>query len=74
MAIRMGFYTGKLYDNSFDPEDIHECCRVLNWKDPILNDEKLVVSKRLELKKLCEQCSYHEDCRQRLERMGVICQ
>lgn len=56
---RLGFYTGKLYDSSVDPSTIKECCQILNYKEPILDDEELVVRKRLELKQRCIGCN---DC------------
>lgn len=54
--IRMGFYTGKLYDSSVDISTITECCEVLNYKEPVCDDEELVVKKRQELKKRCRGC------------------
>lgn len=56
MATRMGFYTGKLYDSSVDTSTIKECCQILNFKEPVLDDEELVVKKRAELKQKCDGC------------------
>lgn len=53
---RLGFYTGKLYDSSVDVDTIKECCLVLNFKEPVRDDEELVVKKRIELKKKCLGC------------------
>ena len=57
MATRLGFYTGKLYDSSVDVSSIKECCLVLNYKEPVLDDEELVVKKRIELKQRCAGCT-----------------
>lgn len=61
MATRIGFYTGKLYDSSVDVSTIKECCQILNYKEPILNDEELVVRKRAELKLRCVGCNGCEE-------------
>lgn len=53
---RMGFFTGKLYDSSVDISTITECCEVLNFKEPVRDDEELVIKKRQELKKNCKGC------------------
>lgn len=63
MATRLGFYTGRLYDSSVDIESIKECCLVLNFKEPVRDDEELVVKKRAELKKNCEGCFGCEESR-----------
>ena len=57
MATRLGFYTGKLYDSSVDVSSIKECSLVLNYKEPVLDDEELVVKKRIELKQRCVGCN-----------------
>lgn len=56
MATRLGFYTGRLYDSSVDINSIKECCLVLNFKEPVLDDEELVIKKRAELKLNCIGC------------------
>ena len=61
MATRIGFYTGKLYDSSVDVSIIKECCQVLNYKEPILDDEELVVRKREELRQRCVGCNGCEE-------------
>lgn len=61
MATRIGFYTGKLYDGSVDVSTIKECCQVLNYKEPVLDDEELVVRKRAELKHRCIGCNGCEE-------------
>ena len=61
MAVRMGFYTGKLYDSSVDTSTIKECCQVLNFKEPVLDDEDLVIKKRAELKQRCIGCNGCEE-------------
>ncbi len=61
MATRIGFYTGKLYDSSVDVSTIKECCQVLNYKEPVLDDEELVVRKRVELKQRCIGCNCCEE-------------
>lgn len=60
---RIGFYTGKLYDGTVDPDTIKECCEVLNFKEPILDGEELVVKKRAELRKRCVGCYGCEESR-----------
>lgn len=60
---RIGFFTGKLYDSSFDISNIKECCMVLNFKEPVLDDEELVVKKRNELKQRCSGCNGCEESR-----------
>lgn len=54
---RLGFYTGKIYDDTVDPSMIEECALTLNYKEPITDDDPYVVNKRAELKKRCE--GYH---------------
>jgi len=61
MATRIGFYTGKLYDSSVDINTIKECCEVLNYKEPVLEDEELVIRKRIELKQNCVGCNACEE-------------
>ena len=63
MATRIGFYTGKLYDSSVDVNSIKECCSVLNYKEPVLEDEEFVVRKREELKNRCEGCFECEEAK-----------
>lgn len=58
---RIGFYTGKLYDDSIDVSTIKECCQVLNFKEPISEYEELVIRKREELKKRCIGCNACEE-------------
>ena len=60
---RLGYFTGKLYDDSVDPESIKECCLCLNFKEPVVNDEELIVKKRVELRKRCEGCYACEESR-----------
>lgn len=48
--VRLGFYTGTLYDSKVNPVDIKECCLVLNFKEPVLEDEELVVRKSRRIK------------------------
>ena len=40
MATRIGCYTGKLYDSSVDVSTIQECCQILNWKEPVFENEE----------------------------------
>jgi hypothetical protein len=63
MAIRLGFFTGKLYDGSVDTSTIKECCAVLNWKEPILEDEPLLIEKRKQLRMSCTGCFGCEESR-----------
>ena len=60
---RIGFFTGKLYDSSVDISDIKECCMVLNFKEPVLDNEELVVMKRVQLKQRCVGCNECEESR-----------
>ena len=53
---RIGFFTGKFYDDTVDPASIRECCQILNFKEPILEDEDLVLRKRKILKERCTGC------------------
>lgn len=63
MSIRLGFFTGKLYDSSVDTSTIKECCAVLNWKEPILDDEPLLIEKRRQLRMSCVGCFGCEESR-----------
>lgn len=54
--IRIGFFTGKLYDDTVDPASIKECCQILNYKEPNFEDEDLVLWKRKNLKERCTGC------------------
>lgn len=57
MAVRLGYFTGNLYDSSVDPSTIKECCLLLNYKEPVLPDEPLIIRKKSELKKRCVGCN-----------------
>ena len=52
----MGFFTGKIYDDTVALDSIDECTQILNFKEPISEDEELVVLKRKELRNRCESC------------------
>lgn len=67
MATRIGFYTGKLYDSSVDVGTIKECCQILNYKEPVLDDEEFVIKKREELKQRCVGCYGCEEAQKGLE-------
>lgn len=56
MAVRLGFYTGKLYGSDVDKSTIKECCLLLNYKEPIKEDGPYVETRRKEAKKYCEGC------------------
>lgn len=58
---RIGYFTGKLYDGAVDPSTIKECCMVLNYKEPIQDDEELVITKRRELRSRCAGCYQCEE-------------
>lgn len=60
---RIGCFTGRLYDSSFNVSDIKECCVLLNYKEPVLDDEELVVLKRSQLKQRCIGCHECEESR-----------
>ena len=60
---RIGYFTGKLYNSSVDVSEIKECCMVLNFKEPVLEDEELVVLKRKQLKQRCAGCHECEESR-----------
>lgn len=60
---RMGFYTGKIYDDSTDPKDIKECCQCINYKEPILEDEELIIRKCRMLHERCIGCNGCEESR-----------
>jgi len=67
MATRIGFYTGRLYDSSVDLDTIKECCEVLNYKEPVLENEELVIEKRKQLRKNCIGCFGCEESKMNLE-------
>ena len=67
MATRIGYYTGKLYDSTVDSSTIKECCLILNFKEPVREDEELVIKKRAELKERCNGCFGCEESRKRFE-------
>ena len=52
---RIGFYTGKVYDDSVDITMINECCRVLNGDELNYDQEQLVILKK-ELLLNCNGC------------------
>lgn len=43
---RLGFYTGKIYDDTVDPSTIEECALALNYKKPITDDGPYVMNKK----------------------------
>lgn len=58
MSLRMGFYTGKIYDNSVDISTIKECCQILNDRE---FHNRNLDKKRLELKLRCVGCNGCEE-------------
>lgn len=58
---RLGYFTGKLYDASVPVADIKECSFMLNYKEPVLDDEELVIRKREQLKQRCVGCHECEE-------------
>jgi hypothetical protein len=62
---RIGYFTGKLYDSSVNVSDIKECCMRLNYKEPVLDDEELVIRKREQLKQKCIGCHDCEESRKK---------
>lgn len=58
MAARLGFYTGKLYDENVPTAKIHECAQVLYSPT-----EALIDSLRPELKARCVGCNACEEAR-----------
>ena len=63
MPTRIGFYTGKLYDSATNVSDIKECCQILNYKEPVLDNEELVIRKRKELHERCIGCNACEEAK-----------
>ena len=68
MSIRIGFYTGKLYDSSVDIDSIKECCEVLNDEDPICDHEELAMLKHLQLKLNCIDCNACEESQKDIKK------
>lgn len=58
MSLRIGFFTGIIYDSSVDAGSIKECCKVLSDEESIsvLEEEGYLIKKRKEFKKRCEGC------------------
>lgn len=54
--VRLGFFTGKLYDSSVDPATIKECALLLDLKDPVDENDEFIAKKRAELKERCSHC------------------
>lgn len=48
--IRVGFFTGKIYDETIDRKNIQECCRILDLPDEVTDKLKK------ELKENCNGC------------------
>lgn len=61
--IRLGYYTGKIYREDTNVEDIKECCLCLNFKEPVYDNEELIVQKSNELRKRCVGCRGCEESR-----------
>ena len=62
MAIRLGNYTGKLYDDTVDPRSIKECCHILTFGEKLTEkEESQLEQKRLELKQKCKDCTACEE-------------
>lgn len=68
MATRIGCYTGKLYDGSVSNDYIKECYQVLNYKEPVLENEELVIKKQNELKLNCIGCCNCEEAQKDIEK------
>ena len=58
---RVGFFTGKIYDETTNPNNIKECCRVM-YDDNKLEDENYLSDLRKELKEKCKNCQGSEEC------------
>lgn len=54
--VRIGFYTGTLYDSSVDTASIKECSMVLNYKEPVNETEEFVIQKKKMLRERCVGC------------------
>jgi hypothetical protein len=54
MCKRLGFYTGNIYDQKTDVNNIHECSMVI--EDNISESELCL--KRIELKQRCHGCTH----------------
>lgn len=53
---RIGFFTGKIYEEVTDPSTIKECCTMLNDKDPVIHDEEARKRCHEKLKHRCIGC------------------
>ncbi len=53
---RMGFFTGKIYDENVDVSTIKECCECINLGDVVLKNSDLMNEKRKRLRQECEGC------------------
>lgn len=71
--VRLGFFTGKIYDSSINPSTITECCIMLNYKEPVDENEELVIRKRKELKARCEGCYGCPEAQAAFLKGGVAC-
>lgn len=50
--IRVGFFTGKIYDETVDPNTIQECCRLLTSNEKDLVTDEL----KQKIKENCNEC------------------
>ena len=75
MATRIGFYTGKIYDESVDPENIKECCHVFNCDEstikPLLDNDELLTKLRSELNMRCIGCNGCEEAQKDIKTIGI---
>lgn len=54
--MKLGFYTGTLYDDSISSTIIQECCVHINNDNPILKNEKALNIERGIRRTICDRC------------------
>jgi hypothetical protein len=54
--IRLGYFTGKIYDSSVHGSEIQECCDVLDPNEPVDDKSLFILKRRIELRKRCYGC------------------
>lgn len=63
--MRLGFYTGTLYEDSTPTNTIKECCIRIANDSPILRNEGILNMEREMRKSMCKSCNSCEEAQRK---------
>lgn len=68
--MRIGFFTGNIYDDTIETSTIKECCRIINDKNP--TDEFINLTRK-ELRQRCVGCNGCEESKNNKKNKKYFC-